>query len=104
MPSSAHLMDPELAHALEGVPSFDYSAETIGAMRPTVAALALDAPPAPGITTEEQFIDGPDGNQIRILVSAPVDGPRTGAMLCCTAAARSSAVRMATPRRTATSP
>lgn len=81
MPSSTHLMDPELARALEGVPSFDYNAETIGALRPAVAALALDAPPAPGIATEERFVDGPDENQIRILVSAPVDGPRTGGML-----------------------
>ena len=81
MPSSDHLMDPELARALAGVPSFDYSAENIGVMRPLVAGLTLDAPPAPGTTTREQFIDGPDGNQIRLLVSEPADGPRTGALL-----------------------
>lgn len=81
MPSSVHLIDPELARALEGVPSFDYNAENIGVMRPAVAALTLDAPPAPGVTTEERFIDGPDGNRIRVLVSASVDGPRTGGML-----------------------
>ncbi len=81
MPSSTHLMDPELARALEGVPLFDYNAETIGTLRPAVVALALEAPPAPGIATEERFVDGPGGNQIRIMFSAPVDGPRTGGML-----------------------
>lgn len=81
MPSSDHLIDPELARALEGVPSFDYSADTLAVMRPLVAGLTLDAPPAPGVTTREQFIDGPDGTAIRLLVSEPTDGPRTGAML-----------------------
>ena len=81
MLSTTHLLDPELARALEGVPSFDYNADTLAALRPAVAALSLDAPPAPGVVTEERFIDGPDGHQIRILLSASASGPRTGGLL-----------------------
>ena len=81
VPSTSHVMDPELALALDGVPSFDYTAENVGVMRPLIAALSLDAPPAPGVTTREELIDGPEGNQIRLLVSEPADGLRTGALL-----------------------
>lgn len=55
-----HLIDPELLPALEMLPTFDFSAETLSTIRQGVGGLAA-APVELPITPVEKVIDGPDG-------------------------------------------
>ena len=54
-----HLIDPELLPALEMLPSFDFNAEVLPAVREGMGSLA--APVALPIAPVEKSIDGPDG-------------------------------------------
>jgi acetyl esterase/lipase len=83
--TSRHLVDPELADALETSPMLDFSAETLPLIRAGVlemsAQLAASAP-APQIRRRERFIPGPQGApEIRVLVYAPEEGDARPAYL-----------------------
>ncbi|MBC8154119.1 MAG: alpha/beta hydrolase [Bacteroidetes bacterium] len=75
------VVDSELAQALEGMPPFTPSTESLPALRIAVAALRVTAPPAPGVTVEERFLPRPDGTSLRILVYLPAAPSRTGGLL-----------------------
>jgi len=80
--TSKHLVDPELLPALEQVPQFDLSEETLPPIRAQIvemfAHLGSAFPPAPEIARSERFVPGPSGApEVRVLVYAPRDG-RTG--------------------------
>lgn len=42
-----HLVDPQLLSALEAVPSFEVTADTLDGIRPQIAEVKVPAPPAP---------------------------------------------------------
>lgn len=79
--NTKHLVDPELAQALEGMPSLNPGPESLPALRVSVAAFQATAPPAPGVTVEERFLPRPDGTSLRILVYLPAATSRTGGLL-----------------------
>lgn len=78
---SRHLVDPELLPALDAMPTFTVTADTLPAIRHEIADIQVPAPPAPPTTVAERFVPGPDGTSLRILVYAPEAGARTGGLL-----------------------
>ena len=78
--NSKHLVDPELIPLLEQ-PSVEVNASTLPMLRDPMAALRITAPAAPEITCEEIFIEGGDGQRLRLLVYLPSATARTGGLL-----------------------
>ena len=76
-----HLVDPELAQALEGIRTRTLTAELLPADRITLAAFHSTAPTAPGVTVEEHHLPRPDGSALRVLVYLPAAPARTGGLL-----------------------
>ncbi|WP_067672766.1 alpha/beta hydrolase [Nocardia miyunensis] len=77
-PSSRHLLDPEIASAMEAFPLFELSAETIAAVRARLSASMAAAPDGaqlfPAITRTERHVRGLDGGpDVRILYYEPQD-------------------------------
>lgn len=75
------LVDPQLLAALEAVPSFDVTADTLAATRRAIDAAQVPAPPAPDTTAEERRIPGPDGGSLRVLIYTPTKHAPTGGLL-----------------------
>ncbi len=78
---SRYLVDPQLLPALEVMPSFEVTADTLNDIRSAIAQTKVPAPPAPETTVEERFIPGADGTSVRILVYTPKTHFRTGCLL-----------------------
>ena len=76
-----HLVDPELALALEGIRTRTLTAELLPADRIALAGFQSTAPPAPGVTVEERLLPRPDGSALRVLVYVPAEPARTGGLL-----------------------
>jgi acetyl esterase/lipase len=72
---SSHLVDPELIEALELIPTFTFSADTLADLRaqPLPAAYRPDDGSRP-ITVEEHSIAGPDGDPLRVVLYRPLGG------------------------------
>lgn len=79
--TSRHLVDPELLAALDAMPSFSVSADTLAEIRGSVSAAPVPAPPAPNTRVEERFIAGPGDAPLRLLVVTPTATPPRGAVL-----------------------
>ena len=79
--TSKHLVDPQLLAALEAVPSFEVTADTLDEIRPQIAEMKVPAPPAPETTVEERFIPRSDGTSVRVLIYAPKRPSRTGGLV-----------------------
>ena len=79
--NTKHLVDPELAQALEGLHPLNPSNESLPALRDSLTGFRASAPPAPEITVEERFLPRPDGSSLRILVYLPASPSRTGGLL-----------------------
>ena len=77
---SRHLVDPELILLLER-PSVEVNASTLPVLREPMGALRITAPEALEVKCEERFIEGDDGQRIRLLVYLPRATPRTGGLL-----------------------
>jgi acetyl esterase/lipase len=80
---SKHLVDSQLLPALEAMPSFEVTANTLNDIRSSIAQLQVPAPPAPETSVEERFIPGADGTSVRILIYTPKTASRTGCLLWC---------------------
>ncbi len=78
--NSMHLVDPELMPLLEQ-PSLEVNAETLSVLREPMAALRSTAPAASEVRCEERFIEGGDGQRLRLLVYLPSATIRTGGLL-----------------------
>lgn len=59
-PSTRHLIDPQLLPALEMLPTFEFNAESLPAIRSGIGSLSASPTELP-ITPVEKVIDGPDG-------------------------------------------
>ena len=79
--NTKHLVDPELAQALEGIRAQPLTAASLPADRIALAAFQSSAPPAPGVAVEERLLPRPDGSALRVLVYAPAAPARTGGLL-----------------------
>lgn len=74
--SSKHLVDSELVAALEQMPSFSFSAESLPLMRAGLAeaAKATAGAPVSGVDREEKTVPGPKGApDVRVLIYTPKD-------------------------------
>ena len=78
--NSKHLVDPELLPLLEQ-PLLTVSASTLPMLREATASLRMAAPPASEVRCEERFIDGDDGQRLRLLGYLPDAPARTGGLL-----------------------
>ncbi len=78
--NSKHLVDPELLPLLEQ-PSPEVNADTLPKLRESMAALRITAPAASEAKCEERFIEGGDGQRLRILLYLPSATVRTGGLL-----------------------
>lgn len=78
--NTKHLVDPELAWALEGINTPTLTLESLPANRVALTKFLSSAPPAPGITVEEHRLPRPDGSALRVLVYLPTVSP-TGGLL-----------------------
>lgn len=79
--NTIHLVDPELAQALDGAETQAPTAESLSALRIAVAGVMTSAPPAPGVTVEERRLPRPDGSALRVLMYLPAETVRTGGLL-----------------------
>lgn len=79
--NTRHLVDPELAQALEGMAALTPTAASLPALRLQVAAARIPAPPAPSVTAEERLLPRPDGSTLRLLLYLPAEPTRTGGLL-----------------------
>ena len=79
--NTRQLVNPELALALESLPTLNPTAESLPALRASMASARLPAPPAPGVTVEEQRLPRPDGSVLRVLLYLPAERVRTGGLL-----------------------
>ncbi len=79
--TNKHLVDPQLLAALEAVPSFEVTADTLNGIRSQIAEVRVPAPAAPETTIEERFIPVSDGTSVRILIYTPKTPSRTGGLL-----------------------
>jgi acetyl esterase/lipase len=79
--SSKGQVEPQLRVALDAVPPFGVSAETLADFRPAVDAMALSAPDAPGVTTVERQVPRPDGTSIPVRVHTPAGDTARGALI-----------------------
>lgn len=74
MSSSKHLVDPQLAGALDFFPALALSAETLGTVRDNINGFAKVIPPpdAPGVEVIERKVPGPAGApEVRVLIYTP---------------------------------
>lgn len=73
MPSSRHLVDPELLPGLELIPSIEFSTEILPHIRQRMVEFAASrpVPDIVGVTTKKQLIRAPEGHQIPLLVHRP---------------------------------
>lgn len=78
--NTKHLVDPELAKALEGINTPTLTRESLPANRIALSQFKVSAPAAPGITVEEHLLSRSDGSALRVLVYLPT-APRTGGLL-----------------------
>ena len=72
--SSKHLVDPELAPALDQFPPFNFSPETLPMMRAGLEEMAKATAGAAvaGVEREEKFVPGPKGApDVRVLIYTP---------------------------------
>jgi acetyl esterase/lipase len=74
---SKHLVDPELAAALQYMPPFDLSVEKLPAMRGMMVEMLKaqrDAAPPSDIIVEQRHIPGPSGApEVRVMIYTPPD-------------------------------
>jgi hypothetical protein len=78
--NTKHLVDPELAKALEGINTPTLTRESLPANRIALSQFKSAAPSAPRITVEEHQLSRPDGSTLGMLVYLPT-APRTGGLL-----------------------
>lgn len=79
--TSKHLVGPQLLEALEAIPSFEVTADTLNNIRPQIAEARVPASPASETTVEEQFIPGTDATSVRVLIYAPKIPSHTSGLL-----------------------
>lgn len=79
--SSRDQIEPQLREVLDAIPAFSVSAETLADFRPVVAAMAISAPPASGVTLEERRVPRPDGTSIPVRLFVPAVQDLTGALI-----------------------
>ena len=78
---SSTFLDPQLRSALEKVPSFEVSSETLSDIRAAVGGFVVPAPAVSGVVREERLIARPDGGRLRLLVYIPEDTTPQGGLL-----------------------
>jgi acetyl esterase/lipase len=73
MPSSRHLVDPELLPGLDLIPKVHFSLDTLPAVRKQMAEFTArrDAPEVPGVATEQRLIRASEGHDVPVLVHRP---------------------------------
>jgi triacylglycerol lipase len=71
--SSRHLIDPALLVGLEMMPTMGFSAEMLPPTRAMLAQMVASRGPVehPDVVSVERHIDGPDGNDILLMVHRP---------------------------------
>lgn len=71
--TTRHLVDSELSAALDALPAFDFTPESLPGIRSAYAdAPPFHAPDAPGVTREDVIVPGRDGAPaVRVLVYTP---------------------------------
>lgn len=71
--STKHLLDPQLAKAIEMMPSFTMSAETVAMVRAGIAqTTVLGDAAAKGVSREEVYIPSANGPDVRALLYQPM--------------------------------
>ena len=80
-PGNRHLVDPELLAALDAMPSFSVSAESLAEIREAVSAEPVPAPPAPNTRIAKRFVPRPGDTSLRVLVATPTAATPRGGVL-----------------------
>lgn len=73
---SFHLVDPELAEALDTLPHLELTEENLSAVRKEIAAMNVPVPDHLPVDVAEKWIPGPDGApHVRVIVFTPTQMP-----------------------------